>query len=186
MLIPRTGQLWPKCFIKSKFLTIFLCCLSYHVHLTMVNCTQLGTELQNLTFAPYQNLEQISFSLLTMTLLRKQFSLTYIVYKIRKRETKAVLHKLPVVESVQGFSTILWELILPKKKKLREIQFSFKDLNIFGPTVASANIPVGSLSPYISYILSFSFFFRLLTWKLPYCLIELLNCIGAGWVLPGP
>ena len=160
MLIPRTGQLWPKCFIKSKFLTIFLCCLSYHVHLTMVNCTQLGTELQNLTFAPYQNLEQISFSLLTMTLLRKQFSLTYIVYKIRKRETKAVLHKLPVVESVQGFSTILWEL--KKKRNSGRFNLVLKTYKIF---VQQLQLPISQrvLCP-LTFLTSFLFLFSLDFW----------------------
>ena len=47
---------------------------------------------------------------------------TYIICKkLRKRETKGILHYL--VESVQDFSKILQELILLQKKKVKEVLF---------------------------------------------------------------
>ena len=41
MVIPRTGELWQKCSIKSKFSTNICCCLFCDVHLIMVDSTQL-------------------------------------------------------------------------------------------------------------------------------------------------
>ena len=46
MAIPRTSQLWPLCFSKSKFSTNVFLCLFYVFHFIMVDCTQLDTELQ--------------------------------------------------------------------------------------------------------------------------------------------
>ena len=47
---PRTGQLRPKCFVKSKFWIKFWfllqCCLFYHVHLITIDSTYLDTELE--------------------------------------------------------------------------------------------------------------------------------------------
>ena len=51
----------------------------------------------------------------------------------RNGETKAFLHKL--VEFVQAFPKILKAHFAQRKK------FSLKDFKVYGPTVASANIP---------------------------------------------
>ena len=74
----------------------------------------------HLKSATFQSLLQISISLIIIWFCFKPANklvfLTYIINKkLRKRESKAVLHKL--VESVQ----ILWELILLQKKKVRKI-----------------------------------------------------------------
>ena len=110
MATPRTGHLWPKCFVKSIIhilIIIFVvaCCI-----LSILSC-KWQTALYCVWIC-------ILAKFSPGVLFASNFARTYIIChwkKLRAQETSAFLHKY--MKPVQNFAQILGELILLKKKK---------------------------------------------------------------------
>ena len=140
-------------------------CLSYDVHLIMVESTQLSTELWIWDLLHCKIYGRYPFLLFYNPASKFKpeskliFPTLYHIQKLRKRETKAVLHKF--VESVQGSLKFFESSIRSKKTKWRRFKSkTFKILdNIY--ICQYPRFPE-ALFPYISYIFLFFLFVYIL------------------------
>ena len=75
---PRTGQDWPKCFIKWNLLQINCCCLFHNVHLIMVDDAQPCTvpAIQICTLAKFKGDVLFSHNFMVLFQTSKQISST--------------------------------------------------------------------------------------------------------------